>query len=290
MEVDKILFDQLLEMAKSGIELMPQFLLSIVIIVITYFLAKLSSSIATRFFRTTKMRKSLINLLVLLSSIFVWMLGFMIAAIVLFPNLTPTKMLAGLGIGSVAIGFAFKDIFENFLSGVLILLRPQMRIGDYIECEGLEGKVENILVRETHIRQTDGQLVVMPNSMLFKNPLTILTDIPERRITVICGVAYKEDVDQARKVIKNAVLECKSVISDRRKVEIFAQEFADSSINFEVTWWTGSTPLEVRISRDEVIAAVKRALDDAGIEIPFPYRTLTFDQSLKIDAQPSGQD
>lgn len=290
MEVDKILFDQLLEMAKSGIELMPQFLLSIVIIVITYFLAKLSSSIATRFFRTTKMRKSLINLLVLLSSIFVWMLGFMIAAIVLFPNLTPTKMLAGLGIGSVAIGFAFKDIFENFLSGVLILLRPQMRIGDYIECEGLEGKVENILVRETHIRQTDGQLVVMPNSMLFKNPLTILTDIPERRMTVICGVAYKEDVDQARKVIKNAVLECKSVISDRRKVEIFAQEFADSSINFEVTWWTGSTPLEVRISRDEVIAAVKRALDDAGIEIPFPYRTLTFDQSLKIDAQPSGQD
>jgi small conductance mechanosensitive channel len=250
-------------------------------------LAKLSSSIATRFFRTTKMRKSLINLLVLLSSIVVWMLGFMIAAIILFPNLTPTKMLAGLGIGSVAIGFAFKDIFENFLSGVLILLRPQMRIGDFIECEGLEGKVENILVRETHIRQTDGQLVVMPNSMLFKNPLTILTDIPERRIIVICGVAYKEDVDQARKVIKNAVLECKSVISDRRKVEIFAQEFADSSINFEVTWWTGSTPVEVRISRDEVIAAVKRALDDAGIEIPFPYRTLTFDQSLKIDATPS---
>jgi len=283
MEPYKILLNQLREMTTSGIELLPLFLLSMVIIIITFFLAKLSSSIAGRFFRKTKMRRSLINLLVLLSSIGVWVLGLMIAAIILFPNLTPTKMLAGLGIGSVAIGFAFKDIFENFLSGVLILLRPQMRIGDFIECEGLEGKVENILVRETHIRQTDGQLVVMPNSMLFKNPLTILTDIAERRMTVICGVAYKEDIDQAREVIRAAVLQCKSVISDDRNVEIFAQEFADSSINFEVTWWTGSTPLEVRISRDEVISAVKGALEDAGIEIPFPYRTLTFDQSLKVD-------
>lgn len=76
----------------------------------------------------------------------------MAAAIVLLPNLTPTKMLAGLGIGSVAIGFAFKDIFENFLSGIIILLRREMRIGDFIECEGLEGEVENISVRETHIQ------------------------------------------------------------------------------------------------------------------------------------------
>lgn len=251
MEPHKILLGQLHEMATSSIELLPQFFLSIIIIVATYFLAKLSASIATRFFKNTKMRKSLINLSILVSSIAVWLLGLIIAAIILFPNLTPTKMLAGLGIGSVAIGFAFKDIFENFLSGVLILLRPQVRIGDYIECKGLVGKVENILVGETHIRQTDGQLVLIPNSMLFKNPLTILTDIPERRITIISRVAYKEDIDKSREVIREAVLKCKTVIADNRKVEIFAQEFADFSINFEVTWWTGSTPLEVRISRDE---------------------------------------
>jgi small-conductance mechanosensitive channel len=285
MQPLKILLEQLREMARAGIEILPQLLISISILFVTYLLAKLIRSIARRLFKRTKMRKSLVNLLILLSSLSVWVFGIMIAAIILFPNLTPTKMLAGLGIGSVAIGFAFKDIFENFLSGILILLRREMRIGDFIECEGLEGKVENILVRETHIRQTDGQLVMVPNSMLFKNPLTILTDIADRRITVICGVAYKEDVDEAREVIRKAVLKCKSVISDSRKVEIFAQEFADSSINYEVTWWTGSTPLEVRISRDEVVAAVKRALDDAGIEIPFPYRTLTFDESLKIESQ-----
>lgn len=287
MEPLNILLTQLRDMARDGIELLPQFLISITILVVTYLLAKLVQGIAKRIFKRTKMRKSLINLLVLLSSLAVWVLGIMIAAIILFPNLTPTKMLAGLGIGSVAIGFAFKDIFENFLSGILILLRREMRIGDYIECEGLEGKVENILVRETHIRQTDGQLVMVPNSLLFKNPLTIRTDLEQRRNTVICGVGYGEDVDIARDVIEKAVLSCNSVISDSRPVQIFAQEFGDSSINFEVTWWSGSTPLDVRISRDEVVASVKRALDEAEIEIPFPYRTLTFSEDLKIVNQTS---
>ena len=285
MEPFKILFEQIREMARASIEMLPQFLISISIIFFTYLLAKLIRSLAKRILKRTKMRKSLVNLLVLLSSLGVWVLGIMIAAIILFPNLTPTKMLAGLGIGSVAIGFAFKDIFENFLAGILILLRREMRIGDYIECEGLEGKVENILVRETHIRQTDGQLLMVPNSLLFKNPLTIRTDLDERRTTIICGVGYAEDVDKAREVIKNAVQQCSSVISESRPVQVFAQEFADSSINFDVSWWTASTPLDVRHSRDEVIASIKHALDEANIEIPFPYRTLTFSETLKIESQ-----
>lgn len=81
--------------------------------------------------------------------------------------------------------------------------------------------------------------------------LTIRTDIDQRRVTIICGVAYKEDVDQCREVIEKAVRQCNSVICDGKPIQVFAQEFADSSINFEVAWWTGSTPLEVRQSRDE---------------------------------------
>ena len=135
------------------------------------------------------------------------------------------------------------------------------------------------------MRQTDGQLVVAPNAMFFKNPVTIRTARDVRRTTVICGVAYGEDVDAARDVIANAVRGVDAVRDDVRDVEIFAQEFADSAINFEVTWWTGSRPIDIRSSRDKVVAAVKRALDDAGIEIPFPYRTLTFNEPLPIRDQ-----
>ena len=200
MEPLNILVTQLREIARGAIEVMPQLLIALVIILLTYAFAKLARNIAQRILKKTKLRKSLINLLILFSSIAIWIIGIMIAAIIAFPGLTPTKMLAGLGIGSVAIGFAFKDIFENFLAGIIILLRKEMRINDFIACEGYEGTVEAILVRETHIRQPDGELVILPNSILFKNPLTIRTDLDQRRTTIICGVGYGENVDEARSV------------------------------------------------------------------------------------------
>lgn len=282
MEPIEILFGQLNDITRSAIEITPQLLISLFVLFMTYLVAKLVKNIASRLFKRTRLRPSLISLFVLFSSITIWVLGMMVAAIIAFPGLTPTKMLAGLGIGSVAIGFAFKDIFENFLAGIIILLRKEMRIGDFIACEGYEGAVEAILVRETHIREADGELVILPNSLLFKNPLTIRTDLDLRRTTIICGVGYGENVDEARKVIKQAVTGCKSVMRESKPIEVFAHEFADSSVNFEVTWWTGSSPLDIRASRDEVIASIKAALDRSDIEIPFPYRTLTFKDSVGI--------
>lgn len=282
MEPLDILQQQLIEIARAGIAILPQLLVATIVVAITYLLNLLFRSTIRRLLKKSRMRPSLKNLLELLTTLGIWMLGIMIASIIAFPNLTPTKILAGLGIGSVAIGFAFKDIFENFLAGIIILLRREMRMGDFIECEGMEGNVENILVRETHIRQTDGQLAIIPNSLLFKNPVTIRTDLEERRTTIVCGIAYHEDIDQAREVITKAMKSCPTVIKDSRPIQIFAQEFADSSINFEVTWWTGSKPVDIRRSRDEAITAIKSALDHAGIEIPFPYRTLTFAEPIKV--------
>ncbi|MGB5863546.1 MAG: mechanosensitive ion channel family protein [Sulfitobacter sp.] len=284
MEPVNILIKQVREIARGSIEILPQLAVAIGVIFITWMLNKFARMIARRVLGRTKLRQSLKELFSLLISIFVWIIGIMIAAIILFPGLTPSSMLAGLGIGSVAIGFAFKDVFENFLAGIIILFRREMRIGDHIECEGIEGKVSHIAIRESHITQTDGQLVIVPNSILFKNPVTVRTQQDLRRVTIICGVAYDVDVDNARDVISSAVKGCETVSSDDKPVQIFAQEFASSSINFEVTWWTGSTPLDVRTSRDEVVAKVKRALDDAGIEIPFPYRTLTFKTPVPIAA------
>lgn len=283
MEPINIMLSKFQEMTQAAIELTPQLLISVFILLMTYLFAKLARTITKRILSKTTLRPSLVNLMVLFSSLGLWVFGLMIAAIIAFPSLTPAKMLAGLGIGSVAIGFAFKDIFENFLAGIIILLRKEMRINDFISCQGYEGTVEAILVRETHIRETDGELVILPNSMLFKNPLTIRTDIDQRRTTIICGVGYGENVDDARAVINTAVANCKTVISDSRPVEVFANEFADSSINFEVSWWTGSKPIDIRKSRDEVVAAIKSALDEAEIEIPFPYRTLTFNQPIGIE-------
>ncbi len=264
----------------------PFFIAALLMLVLTWLMAALAGRFARRFARKTTTRPSLQDLLVRLTKIVIWLLGLLFTAMVLFPGLTPAKALGGLGLLSVAVGLAFKDMFENFFAGILILWRFPFEAGDVIRCENVEGRVEAVEVRNTTIRRTTGELVIVPNLFLFKNPCEILTDRNKRRITIIAGVAYGEDVATAVEVIKVAVSECESVRDDE-PVQIFPQAFGDSSIDIEVTWWAGSTPLEERRSRGEVVTAVKRALDQAGIEIPFPYRTLTFKEPLRIGGEVS---
>lgn len=260
--------------------LLPQLIAALLWLILGWLIILGIKFIVPRVLRKAHMRRSLVDVIIMLLTVTMWMFVILVAVTIAFPTITPGRAITALGIGGVAIGFAFKDVFENFLAGILLLIREPFAVGDYIDCEGIDGQVEEITIRDTHIRQTDGQRVVAPNAMFFRNPVTIRTTTDLRRTTVICGVAYGEDVDKAREVIAEAVREVDSVRNDVRDVEIFAQELADSSINFEVTWWTGSKPIDIRQSRDSVVSAVKRALDDAQIEIPFPYRTLTFKEPL----------
>lgn len=260
----------------------PFLVAGVLVLLFTWGAVKAVEAASTRMLSRARMRRSLRDLLVRLISIGVWALGFLLAAMVMFPGLTPARALGALGLVSIAVGLAFKDIFENFFAGILILWRFPFERGDFIECEGLVGSVDDVSVRMTVIRKTTGELVVVPNSMLFKNPVQILTHGEERRVTVITGIAYGEDVSKAVEVIRKAVEGCESVRSER-PVQIFPQAFGSSSIDIEVTWWTGAKPVDLRKSRGEVVTAVKSALDDAGIEIPFPYRTLVFKEPIAID-------
>jgi len=253
----------------------PYVIGGMVVLGLTWGLARLVDTFGGRLLNRIDRRESLKELVVRLITLTIWVLGLLLAAIVLFPGLTPAKALGGLGLVSIAVGLAFKDIFENFFAGILILWRFPFERGDFIECEGLVGRVERVLVRMSYIRKTSGELVVVPNSFLFKNPVTVLTSLDRRRVTIMAGVAYDEDVENAVSVIEAAVRACDTVL-DARPVEIFPEAFGASSVDIAVTWWTGAKPLEVRQSRAEVVTAIKRALDDAGIEIPYPYRTLTF--------------
>ncbi len=277
----ELIQEQLKSFAEGAIQHSPNIVAALVIVFVTWLVAKGSRRLVMRLLPGGEDRKSLTIAIRKLFTIGIWVAGSAMAAIVLFPSVKPSSLLAGLGLGSVAIGFAFKDIFENFFAGMLILFRQPFAIGDHVEVNDIEGVVENITIRDTLVRQTDGQPVVIPNSVLFKNPVTVRTDKDTRRVTVMCGVAYGEDIDKARKIITDAVEKVDSVNKDK-PVQIFANAFGASSIDFEVTWWTGSRPLDIRKSRDEVVSAVKRALDDNGIEIPFPYQTLTFNEPLPV--------
>lgn len=253
----------------------PRLATAAAIVALTGVISGASARISRFFMTRVGMRYALIEALTALVFISLWIRGSLITSSVAFSTVTPADLLTALGLGSIAIGFAFKDIFENFLAGFLILLRESFALGDQIEQGSIEGSVERISVRETAVRQTDGQLVVVPNAALFQNPVTVRTNRGTRRTSIICGIGYGENADCARDVIHDAVVSVDSVRDDVRDVQVFAHAFGSPSVDFEIACWTGSQPVDIRRSRDEVVRAVKRALDREGIEIPFPQRAVT---------------
>lgn len=255
------------------VESIPAIVAAIVILLLAGLVASYAAKIAERLTGKTELRPSLRNLAETLVRLGIWLLGITLAAIVVFPDLTPGSLFAGLGIGAVAIGFAFQDIFENFLAGVLIMLREKMRIGDVIQCQGISGAVEHISLRETHIRAGSGELTIMPNAMLFKNPVEIITDGEQRCHSAELAVAFDTDLDKAAEVIRKAV-ETVEAVDLAKGIEVFATEFRPGGVDLLVRWWAGSAPLDQLQSRDKILRAIKQALATAGIEAPMPRVTL----------------
>ncbi|MEO1101757.1 MAG: mechanosensitive ion channel family protein [Pseudomonadota bacterium] len=268
-------------MVAGFFERLPQLGIAVFVLALTFIAARLLRAAVTAVMKGAKVRAALIRLSTNLIGIASWILGFAIAITIIFPSITPASLIAGLGLTSVAIGFAFKDIFENFLAGIIILAREKMRIGDIIECEDVFGRIEDIEIRETHVRETDGELVIVPNAYLFKNPLKIQTDRDHVRQDLTVGVDYDCSLPEAREALQRAIESCESVTKDK-PVEVRCVAFGGSSIDFKLLWWTDSEPRDQRGSYDEVAFAVKKELDEAGIGIPFPQTTLSF----RPEAQP----
>jgi small conductance mechanosensitive channel len=210
-------------------------------------------------------------------------IGFFVASVVIFPGLSPGDLVAGLGIGSVALGFAFKDVLQNLFAGFLILLYRPFHLGDQIRVKDYEGTVEDINVRATRIKTYDGERVVIPNSELYLNAVLVRTAFPSRRTKIIVGIGYGEDIEKARRVMMNVLKTTKGVL-DEPAPAVDVVELADSAVNMRVLFWSKSTQSNVRQASDRVVSGIKKALDAEGIEIPFPHRVLQFaDDKIRVE-------
>jgi small-conductance mechanosensitive channel len=275
------LIDQINAMATGAVASLPSLVIAAIVLSLTWGVAKFASKISSRLIGKTDLRPSLRALVETLVKLGLWLTGAMLAALVVFPNFSPSGLLAGLGIGAVAIGFAFQDFFENFLAGIMIMLREKMEIGDIVKTGDIHGKIEFISLRETHIRAFSGELHVLPNSILFKDPLEVVTDLQERRFEVMIGVSYDTDLEHASGILRKAV-ESVDLVSDDKDIQILADNFGSSSVDFRVRWWAASSGTDAVMNRDQVVRAIKRELDKAEIEIPFPYITHTFKEPVPL--------
>lgn len=264
----------------------PYFIVALIVLLVFWLLSSIFKGIVTKLLTKSHTHRNLVRVFQRIGGALILFVGFMIAMVIAIPGFTPAKLVGALGIGSVAIGFAFKDIFQNLLSGILLLLSEPFKIGDQIVSGEYEGTVEDIKVRATTIRTYDGRQVVIPNSQLYTSALTVNTAYKRRRLEVTVGIGYNDDIREAKAAILKA-LENSKTVSKLAEPSVVATDFGDSSINLKVRWYVDNgTQANKVASIHEIIVEVKDHLDAADINIPFPIRTLDFsDGSAKALAE-----
>lgn len=270
------------DLISSFVERIPYFVAALIVMIIFWLLSKVFKKVVRKLLGNRSSHQNLVKVFQRVGGALIIFIGFMIAMVIALPGFTPAKLIGALGIGSVAIGFAFKDIFQNLLSGILLLISEPFRIGDQIVSGDFEGTVEDIKIRATTIRTYDGRQVVIPNSDLYTSALTVNTAYKQRRLQLAVGIGYADDINEAKAEIMQA-LERSDTVSKESSPTIIAVNLGDSTIDLIVRWFIDDGNQANKVgSIDQVLIEIKNALDKAGIDMPFPVRTLDLsDPSIK---------
>lgn len=216
-------------------------------------------------------------------------LAVLIAVTIAFPSMTPGRLISVLGVGGIAIGFAFKDIFQNLLAGILLLLRHPFRVGDEITTGAFTGTVEAIETRATFIRTYDGRRVIIPNGDVYTKPVTVISAYDMLRSEYDVGIGYGDDLAQAKAIALDAIRTVDGVLADPAP-DVLVWELGESSKNIRIRWWTKPARGDVLRIRDAVLKQVAEAIAGAGMDLPFPTQVVLFhDQTEETDGDRTRQ-
>jgi small-conductance mechanosensitive channel len=215
--------------------------------------------------------KGLPNTIALLVKYTLVTAGFFIA--VSIAGLELSKLTIILGAFSVGIGFGLQNIFNNLVSGLILLLERPLKIGDTIEVGSLIGTVKSIGIRASNIETYDGAEIIVPNGNLISNQVINWTlSNKRRRIEILAGVAYGSDPDRVQQIFMKILEEHPEVVDEPNPSVLF-NNLGDSALEFRLLFWTAHFDEWVRI-RSEIIFLIYKRLKEEGIQIPFPQRDL----------------
>ena len=242
---------------------------AIAIFVVGQFIAKIIRKIITKILDKRGVDAAVISFIASL----VYALVFMVAIIAAISHLgfNTTSLIAIMGAAGLAIGLALQGSLSNFASGVLIISLRPFKSGDFVEVSGIAGIVEEILIFSTTLRTGDNKTVIIPNGAITSGTITNYSTKPTRRIDLIIGVSYDANLAQTKKVLSDVVAKHTLVLKDQ-DVTIGVSELADNSVNLVVRPWVKSEnywPVYF-----DLLENIKVALDEAGIEIPYPQLSL----------------
>jgi len=258
------------------IKLLPNILSAAIVLVIGIFIAgwikKLASKLIARVSGNTTLNGLFASMVYIL---FISIAGFTALSILQLDKAVTTA-LTGAGIIGLALALAFQDIASNFFSGIFLSFRRPLHVGDIVKVKDYMGKVEEINLRDTVLRTFQGQLVIIPNKDVFQNPIENFSLLGKRRMDLVVGVSYGDDLEKVKDITLHAVQNIPE-LSNEDETTLFYTDFGDSSINFIVRLWINSPEQPTYLSvGSQAIMRIKKAYDENDIMIPFPIRTLDF--------------
>jgi small conductance mechanosensitive channel len=289
-EAISTLLDKMQAILKGFILLLPNMVLALIVFAVFLFVARAIKKVVRNLTRDRRQARNLGMVLGRLAQGTTILVGLFISLSIVIPSLKASDLVQLLGISGVAIGFAFRDILQNFLAGILILLTEPFQIDDQIVFKNFEGTVENIETRATTIKTYDGRRIVIPNSELFTNSVTVNTAFDNRRLEYDIGIGYGDDIDEAQGLILEAIHETHGVL-ETPAPDAIVVELAGSTVNIRARWWVAPPRrLDVLDMQDRVLTNIKNKLMANGIDLPFPTQQILFhDQTEATDGDRSRQ-
>lgn len=255
---------------------LPNFAVAILVLIVFYFIAKGLKKLSHKVLFNKISEESIKQMLSKMVYGVVILIGFFIALGVMQLDKVLTSVLAGAGVVGLAIGLALQGTLSNTFSGLMLSFMPKIRIGDFIETQNDSGYVEEINLRNVTIRRTDNEFVIIPNIVFIEHPFTNYSLSNRSRVDVSCGVGYESDLQKVEDLVIAAITE-NFEQKPNEGVEFFYKEFGDSSINFVTRFWIESEKPKPKLeAQHKAIKLIKKNFDEAGINIPFPIRTLDF--------------
>jgi small conductance mechanosensitive channel len=254
-------WNSLHHISESFIGRLPSLAIAVLLFIGFYALSKLVSRLIRR--ATQGHRANLGVVFARLIGAAVVMLGLLVGLAVVAPSFQASDLIKILGIGSVAIGFAFQNILQNFLAGLLLLWSEPFRVGDEIKVDAFEGTVEEIQPRATIIKTYDARRVVIPNADLFTHSVTVNTALDNRRWQYEFPLKDGGDLDHIKNVIVNTVKKVPEVLQDPAPEALVASLDDPQAASFKmcVLWWTkANRQHEMLVSYDQVLTAIGEAL------------------------------
>jgi small conductance mechanosensitive channel len=254
--------------AEGGLRWAVNFIQFIVIIIVFYLLSILAGKAMQKAMSKSKQLSSLLREFIVTSARrLVLIIGFFVGLSALEINIGP--VLAIIGAAGFVIAFALQNSLSNFASGILMLIYRPFDIGEVINVAGVLGKVESMNLLSTQLRTPDNQLVIVPNNSVWGDVITNVTGVTQRRVDLVFGIGYSDDIDKAQKILEDIVTADERVLKDPEPV-VRLHELADSSVNFVCRPWVN--PDDYWDVYWDITREVKRRFDAEGVSIPFPQR------------------